>query len=63
MPIKIMGRAITPHNLEKGKAMNGYVCFYKDKRVEVYASTTSEAQKLAAQKQGQQVTHNPSTIG
>lgn len=28
--------------------MNGYVCFYNDKRIEVYANTTYEAQMLAA---------------
>jgi hypothetical protein len=28
--------------------MNGYVCFYKGKRVEVYAGTTYEAQREAA---------------
>ena len=29
--------------------MNGYVCFYKDKRVEVYANTSYQAQQKAAQ--------------
>jgi hypothetical protein len=28
--------------------MNGYVCFYKGKRLEVYAETTLKAQKEAA---------------
>ena len=28
--------------------MNGYVCFYKGKRIEVYADTTYEAQQKAA---------------
>ena len=28
--------------------MNGYVCFWKQKREEIYAYTSSEAQKLAA---------------
>ena len=28
--------------------MNGYVCFYKGKRVEVYADTSYEAQQKAA---------------
>lgn len=28
--------------------MNGYVCFYKGKRAEVYAETTYEAQQKAA---------------
>jgi hypothetical protein len=28
--------------------LNGYVCFYKGKRTEVYASTTYEAQTKAA---------------
>ena len=30
--------------------MNGYVCFYRGRRVEVYADTSYEAQKLAAEK-------------
>jgi hypothetical protein len=29
--------------------MNGYICFYKGKRVEIYASTTHNAQIQAAQ--------------
>jgi hypothetical protein len=29
-------------------SLNGYVCFYKSKRTEVYASTTYEAQTKAA---------------
>jgi hypothetical protein len=56
--------------------MNGYVCFYKGKRVEVYATTTHNAQIQAAQmlkakrsydvsvtlaeKNGQSVVHTPS---
>ena len=28
--------------------LNGYVCFYRSKRTEVYASTTYEAQQKAA---------------
>ena len=28
--------------------MNGYVCFYKGKRLEVYAETSYDAQKKAA---------------
>lgn len=28
--------------------MNGYICFYKGKRIEVYADTTYEAQLKAA---------------
>lgn len=28
--------------------MNGYVCFYKSKRIEVYASTSLEARRKAA---------------
>mgnify|MGYP006296405677 CR=1 FL=1 len=28
--------------------MNGYVCFYKGKRIEVYADTLLEAQQKAA---------------
>lgn len=30
--------------------MNGYICFYKNKRVEVYANTSYEAQQEAARK-------------
>jgi hypothetical protein len=53
--------------------MNGYVCFYKGKRVEVYADTSFQAQEKAAamlkikksyeitvvlaEKSGQQVIH------
>jgi hypothetical protein len=53
--------------------MNGYICFYRGKRLEVYANTTYEAQKKAAEqfrakksyevtvmlaeKNGEQVTH------
>ena len=53
--------------------MNGYVCFYKQKRIEVYADTQYEAQQKAAkllkakkaydvtvmlaEKDGTQVTH------
>lgn len=56
--------------------MNGYVCFYKGKRHEVYADTTYDAQKKAAaffkakktyevtvmlaEKNGGQVVHTPS---
>jgi hypothetical protein len=55
--------------------MNGYVCFYRNKRYEVYAETSHAAQvKCAAQykikkayeitvmlteKDGEQVTHTP----
>lgn len=53
--------------------MNGYVCFYKGKKIEVYAETSYEAQQKAvaqfkakksydvtvmlAEKQGEQVIH------
>ena len=55
--------------------MNGYVCFYKSKRIEVIANTTYEAQQEAAtifkakksyqvsvglaENNGDQVTHKP----
>lgn len=55
--------------------MNGYVCFYRNKRTEVSADTSYEAQKKAAtffkakksyevtvvlaEKSGEQVTHAP----
>lgn len=58
--------------------MNGYIAFYKGKRIEVYAPTLYEAQKLAtrrfrarqpyevtvvlAEKDGEQVTHDPSIL-
>lgn len=29
--------------------MNGYICFYKDKRIEVYAHTKEEARASIAQ--------------
>lgn len=29
--------------------MNGYVCFFKGKRIEVYANTSYDAQKKAAE--------------
>lgn len=56
--------------------MNGYMCFYKGKRHEVYADTTYDAQKktavffkakktyevtvMLAEKNGEQVVHTPS---
>ena len=59
--------------------MNGYVCFYKGKRIEILAETSFQAQEKAAkqfkakktwevtvvlaEKQGQQVTHNPAILG
>ena len=55
--------------------MNGYICFYKGKRIEVYAETTAQAQRKAAEqlrakkhwevsvclaeKNGEQVIHQP----
>lgn len=55
--------------------MNGYIAFYRGKKIEVYADTSYEAQKKAAdvfkakkpyevsvvlaEKDGQQVTHKP----
>lgn len=32
------------------KQKNGYVCFHKSRRVEVFADTSYEAQQLAAEK-------------
>jgi predicted Fe-Mo cluster-binding NifX family protein len=59
--------------------MNGYKAFYKGKSIEVYANTSYEAQKKAAEvfkarkayqitvviceKAGQQVTHSTADIG
>jgi hypothetical protein len=56
--------------------MNGYVCFYRSKRIEVHAETLYAAQQIAAkefkakksyevhcvlaEKDGQQVVHTPS---
>ena len=58
--------------------MNGYVCFHKNKRVEVHANTSYEAQQEAArklnirrsseisvhlvEKDGEQVTHSTQHI-
>ena len=55
--------------------MNGYIAFYRNKSIEIYATSAYEAQKLAAkqfkakksyevtavlaEKDGKQVTHNP----
>lgn len=55
--------------------MNGYVCFYKGKRIEVHAETLLKARDMAAaqfkarkayevtcvlaEKDGEQVTHTP----
>jgi len=60
--------------LEEARTMNGYKVFYKGKSIEVYANTSYEAQKKAAEvfkvhkayqvtvvlceKAGQQVTHS-----
>jgi hypothetical protein len=33
----------------KDNTMNGYICFYKGKRLEIYAETSYEAQKKAAE--------------
>lgn len=59
--------------------MNGYVCFYRGKRIEVYANTSFEAQEKAAkifkakktyeitvvlaEKNGNPVIHSTSSIG
>ena len=32
--------------------MNGYICYYKNKKTEVYANTSYEAQQEAAKKLG-----------
>ena len=58
--------------------MNGYLAFYKDKKIEVYANTSYEAQQKAAaifkakkryevtvvlcEKNGEQVTHDAASI-
>ena len=58
--------------------LNGYICFYKGKKAEIYASTSYEAQLLGAkklkarkswevtvvlaEKGGEQVTHSTSEI-
>jgi hypothetical protein len=39
---------MTTINATPAPNLNGYVCFYKGKRAEVYASTTHEAQTKAA---------------
>lgn len=59
--------------------MNGYIAFYRGKRIEVQADTSYAAQQLAAaqfqarkthevtvvlaEKGGQQVVHNPAILG
>lgn len=59
-------------------SLNGYICFYKGKRMEVYAKTTLEARDKAAaafkarkaydvtavlaEKGGQPVTHSPASL-
>jgi hypothetical protein len=59
-------------------SLNGYVCFYKSKRTEIYASTSYEAQTKAAaffkarkqyevtvmlaEKGGEQVIHSTASI-
>lgn len=59
--------------------MNGYICFYRGKKVEILAETSLQAQTKAAahfkakkswevsvvlaEKSGEQVTHNPATLG
>lgn len=59
--------------------LNGYVCFYKDKRTEVYAATRLEARDKAAaffkakkaydvtavlaEKGGQTVVHSTASLG
>ena len=56
--------------------MNGYICFYKNKKYEIYADSTYDAQKkcalenkikksyeisvMLAEKNGEMVTHIPS---
>lgn len=58
--------------------MNGYICFYKGKKIEILAESTYEAQKKAAvifkakkafeisimlaEKDGKQVTHSTSSL-
>jgi hypothetical protein len=58
--------------------MNGYVCFYKGKRIEVYADSVYAAQQKAAtqfrakrgyevhvvlaEKDGKEVTHNAAAV-
>ena len=58
--------------------MNGYICFYRSKKLEVQAETSLKAQEIAAkqfkakkawevtvvlaEKDGAQVTHNPAFL-
>ncbi len=58
--------------------MNGYIAFYRGKKIEVHAETSYKAQQLAAQqfkakksyevtvvlaeKQGELVTHSPASL-
>lgn len=68
-------RVSLPSDFEQIQKMNGYKCFYKGKTLEVYANTSYEAQKKAAElfkakksydvtvvlceKNGEQITHIP----
>lgn len=36
-------------NIESGKTMNGYKAYWKGKEIEVYANTSFEAQRKAAE--------------
>ncbi len=78
------GMAITPYlhswayDQEKHKKANGYIAFWKNKKTEVMADTSYEAQKLAAhyfrckkthevvvmlaEKNGEQVIHSTGSL-
>ena len=73
-------RTGTQSTTTRNNIMNGYVCFYKQKRVEVHAETSLQAQQKAAEqlkvkpnlsnkvdvylaeKDGEQVTHDPAML-
>ena len=42
--------------------MNGYICYYKNKRVEVYANTSYAAQQEAAKKLGAKKTYQVNVV-
>lgn len=42
--------------------MNGYICYYKNKKVEVYANTSYAAQQEAAKKLGAKKTYQVTVV-
>ncbi len=42
--------------------MNGYICYYKNKKIEVYANTSYAAQQEAAKKLGAKKAYQVSVV-